>query len=45
MAAQYIIDEELGNRILEILQEQPYAKVADLIDGMRKLKQVRVVEK
>lgn len=45
MAAKFIIDEELANKILILLATQPYEKVADLIDGMRKLKQVRVVEK
>lgn len=45
MAAQFIIDEDLANKILALLTTQPYEKVAELIEGMRKLKQVRVVEK
>lgn len=37
---QFIIEDTLANQILEYLSAQPYIEVVDMIDGIRKLKQV-----
>lgn len=42
---QFIIEEKFADQLLAYLASKPYTEVVDLVEGMRKLKQVEAVKK
>ncbi len=40
MTKQFIIDEELANKILQHLSMQPFCEVADMCNGLLRLKEI-----
>ena len=39
MAKQFLIDEELANKIIDILDDKPYKEVYEVMEGMLHLKE------
>lgn len=45
MAKQFLIDEELANKILDYLDEKPYKEVYEICEGLLHLKEVTEPQK
>lgn len=40
MAKQFLIDEELANKIIDMLDDKPYKEVYEIMEGLLHLKEV-----
>ena len=43
MAKQFLIDEELTDKIIDFLDERPYKEVYEIMEGLLHLKEVPAV--
>jgi 16S rRNA A1518/A1519 N6-dimethyltransferase RsmA/KsgA/DIM1 with predicted DNA glycosylase/AP lyase activity len=44
MAKVFLIDEELANKIIDMLDDKPYKEVYEIMEGLLHLKEAPVVE-
>lgn len=44
MAKQFLIDEELANKIIDMLDEKPFKEVYEVMEGLLHLKEAPTID-